>query len=646
MPVRPTYPGVYIEEIPSGVRAIVGVSTSTTAFVGYFARGPENAPVRVNNFGEFERDFGGLDVGSPASYGIQQFFLNGGTEAQVVRVTDGADTASVQVLDEDAAVAFTATAGTQIRGDSLESPGTWGNGLRIEVDYDSSDPATLFNMTITGEEDDGSELTVLRTETFRNLSTDTSSSDYYVDKVNAGSDLVQLTPGSGKRPEPTGTAGNALGSTVPTLNTTDGFDLDFGSGPQTCTLAFDVAPTTWAEVRAVVQAAIRASDSGNPLVEQAVVLLEPVNADATDFRLRVLAGRVLPSYTPRVQFNFSSGITASLGLNVTGNVQKYALGAIAGAVAFQGTATEGTDAPTPSAADLTGVRADKSGMYALEDVEIFNLLCIPEAADKAGTEMRTLYSAAEAYCLERRAMLLIDIHESIASVDAMEAWMLDNATLRHRNAAAYFPRPRIADPLNDYRLTSFAASGTIAGLFARTDGERGVWKAPAGIDAPLRGVQELAYLLTNPECGVLNQIGANCLRVFRDPGIVSWGARTMRGADSLASEWKYVPVRRLALYIEESLYRGTQWAVFEPNDEPLWAQLRLNVGTFMHQLFRQGAFQGSTPDQAYLVQCDDETTTQADIDQGIVNVVVGFAPLKPAEFVIIKIQQLAGQSES
>jgi phage tail sheath protein FI len=145
---------------------------------------------------------------------------------------------------------------------------------------------------------------------------------------------------------------------------------------------------------------------------------------------------------------------------------------------------------------------------------------------------------------------------------------------------------------------------------------------------------------------VLNPIGVNCHRTFRAAGNVCWGARTLMGADLLASEWKYIPVRRLALFLEESLYRGTQFAVFEPNDEPLWSQIRLNVGAFMQSLFLQGAFQGTTPRQAYLVKCDSETTTLDDINRGIVNIVVGFAPLKPAEFVIIKIRQLAGQTQT
>ncbi len=152
--------------------------------------------------------------------------------------------------------------------------------------------------------------------------------------------------------------------------------------------------------------------------------------------------------------------------------------------------------------------------------------------------------------------------------------------------------------------------------------------------------------MTDGKNGRLNPLGINCLRSFNVIGRVGWGARTTRGADQFAFEWKYVPVRRLALYIEESLYRGTQWVVFEPNDEPLWAQIRLNVGSFMQDLFRKGAFQGSSPRSAYLVKCDKDTTTQGDIDRGIVNIIVGFAPLKPAEFVIIKITQLAGQDQA
>jgi uncharacterized protein len=223
---------------------------------------------------------------------------------------------------------------------------------------------------------------------------------------------------------------------------------------------------------------------------------------------------------------------------------------------------------------------------------------------------------------------------------------LDLTGERARNAALYFPRVIQSDPLRDGQSGVFVPCGIIAGLMARTDTTRGVWKAPAGLDATLNGTQGLEVNLNDAESGMLNPIGINCLRFFPVAGRVVWGARTLRGADQLADEYKYIPVRRLALFLEESLYRGLQWVVFEPNDEPLWAQIRLNVGAFMNNLFRQGAFQGTTPREAYFVKCDKETTTQNDINLGIVNIVVGFAPLKPAEFVIIKIQQIAGDIQT
>ena len=181
---------------------------------------------------------------------------------------------------------------------------------------------------------------------------------------------------------------------------------------------------------------------------------------------------------------------------------------------------------------------------------------------------------------------------------------------------------------------------------ARTDAQRGVWKAPAGLDATLGGVRDLTVKLTDGENGVLNPLGVNCLRLKPAAGPIVWGARTLEGNDQLASEWKYIPAPPPGPLFGGKLYRGSQWVVFEPNDEPLWSQIRLNIGSFLHNLFRQGAFAGQSPREAYFVRCDKETTTQNDIDRGIVNIIVGFAPLKPAEFVIIKIQQMAGQIQT
>jgi hypothetical protein len=309
--------------------------------------------------------------------------------------------------------------------------------------------------------------------------------------------------------------------------------------------------------------------------------------------------------------------------------------------------TKGEDFTPPNG------EANKQGLYALEQVfgrdGLFNILCIPPYL-ASGDVDPSLISDAAAYCEKRRAMLIVDppsgwLDKTVARNQFTNP-NDDPIGTRSRNAALFFPRVRQANPLRNNQVEDFVPCGAVAGVFARTDAQRGVWKAPAGLDASLVGVPQLKVLLTDDENGELNPLGINCLRAFPTAGRVVWGARTLRGADQLADEYKYVPVRRTALYIEESLYRGLKWVVFEPNDEPLWAQIRLNAGAFMHNLFRQGAFQGSSPRDAYFIKCDKETTTQNDINLGIVNIVVGFAPLKPAEFVVIKLQQMAGQIEA
>jgi phage tail sheath protein FI len=316
---------------------------------------------------------------------------------------------------------------------------------------------------------------------------------------------------------------------------------------------------------------------------------------------------------------------------------------LAGSVTTQpADVTLGGGAETPyTSADVypsfIGDRAKRVGLYALEAVDLFNILCLPGITDTG-----VLMDAA-AYCEERRSFFVIDAPVEVTTPEEMVAAASGVKLPKSDHAAVYYPWVYIADPLKNGKLRLTPPSGTIAGLYARTDSDRGVWKAPAGTEATLSGVQALSYPLTDRENGSLNPLGVNCLRIFPVYGAVSWGARTLRGADQMTSEYKYIPVRRLALYLEESLFRGTQWVVFEPNDEPLWAQIRLNLGAFMNSLFRLGAFQGKSSREAYFVKCDRETTTQDDINRGVVNILVAFAPLKPAEFVVIRIQQLAGQ---
>jgi phage tail sheath protein FI len=272
----------------------------------------------------------------------------------------------------------------------------------------------------------------------------------------------------------------------------------------------------------------------------------------------------------------------------------------------------------------------------LDLVDLFNLFVVPGETD--ATTINTL----EAYCKTRRALMIVDG----AAPDNLGLTTGPTNTIvspSGDNAAIYFPWLSAPDALNEGRPNLFPPSGFVAGVYSRIDASRGVWKAPAGIEAGLTSVTDVDVKLTDAQNGVLNPLGVNCIRSFPIYGIVVWGARTLAGADEIGSEWKYVPVRRMALFLEESLYRGTQWVVFEPNDEPLWSQIRLNLTAFMMSLFRQGAFQGTKPSDAFFVKCDKETTTQDDINKGIVNILVGFAPLKPAEFVVIKLSQIAGQ---
>jgi phage tail sheath protein FI len=343
------------------------------------------------------------------------------------------------------------------------------------------------------------------------------------------------------------------------------------------------------------------------------------------------------------------------------NVSHYALGTGNGSAtngwggSQTSSAAGGDGTGLPGTNDLIGDQGSFTGIYALLKVDLFNLLSIPDATRASASDPfsldptvdpNSIFSAAITLCDTKRAFLLIDAPPTVHTVSSAVDWKSGGLSVIDENGAAFFPRLRLPDPLNNYQLRTFAPSGVVAGLYARIDSTRGVWKAPAGTEATLTGVQSLVYKLSDAEQGVLNPLGLNCFRTFPVYGTVLWGARTLLGADAQTSQWKYVPVRRLALFLEESLYRGTQWVVFEPNDEPLWAQIRLNVGSFMQDLFRKGAFQGQTPKDAYFVKCDSSTTTQNDIDHGIVNILVGFAPLKPAEFVIIQIQQMAGQVQS
>lgn len=303
--------------------------------------------------------------------------------------------------------------------------------------------------------------------------------------------------------------------------------------------------------------------------------------------------------------------------------------------------------PPLSEADYLGSASARTGLYALDGVGLFNLLVIPPdqlpavAPDPAWR--LAVYQAAARYCLQRRAFLIIDppaawtAAYTAGNVAGIQITDLGGYGPEGENAAVYFPSLIETDPLNGGAELTMAPSGAIAGIYARTDASSGVWKAPAGITDGALSVVGLELNLTDTDNGMLNPQGINVLRTFPVYGPVVWGARTLKGADQLGDDYKYVPVRRLLLYVEESLYRGLAWAALMPNDAELWTLLSQTVNVFMAGLYTQGAFVGSTAAGAYFVRCDATTTTPQDVANGVVNVEVGFAPVYPAEFISLTI---------
>ncbi|WP_405926473.1 phage tail sheath family protein [Streptomyces sp. NBC_00035] len=611
---KPTYPGVYVEELPSSVRTISTVTTSVTAFVGHTRRGPVNEPVRVTSFTEFERRFGGLSAQSAVGYAVHQFFGNGGTVAVIVRVAK-ANTGKAACVTLESTEGHSESAVLEAHA---KEPGVWGNGLRVAVDYDTPHPDDTFNLRVYDARGQARE-------SFTGLSLDPASGRYAPTLVNTGSRLIRVDVVGEGRPDPSGTVSKPFGHELPDLAVD--LTVKIGEVEREFTL-YDPecdgeAPRTVTELALLLERKLRA-------LPDAPGKHAFAGAEVTAFgrRLQVVAGSTDPEDVVR----FVGECANDLGLEASVNPPVFPLNG-------------GQDGEAPGPRDLIGSETDKTGIQALLDVADVNLLALPElAAYESTDDMVTVVSAAQRLCEQQRIFLLVDAPGSWGSVDAARAGLSAFDAVRGNHAGLYFPHLQLTDPLTG-RLRSFPPSGAVAGVFARTDSERGVWKAPAGTEARLAGVHSLTVQLTDRENGLLNPLGVNCLRTFPMVGPLVWGARTLEGSDALDGDWKYVPVRRLALHVEESLQRGLQWVVFEPNDENLWQQIRLSASSYLHTLFRQGAFKGSTPREAYFVKCDKDTTTDEDIANGVVNVLVGIAPVRPAEFVIVKIQQTSGQFE-
>jgi len=555
------HPGVYVQEIPSAVRPIEGVSTSTAAFIGVADKGPVPGtilpsgrmaqPVMVTSFTEYSRHFGGFRDDSFLTYAVQAFFQNGGSRLYIVRVvppaatsppssppTAGAATASVVVGSGAGALSISAA-----------NQGLWGNNIWIQIDP-SSDGNTTDNFKLsvkygsTQAEAQGNTVESYDNVTY-NLSPTTlpgsiHPAEYARTAVNSRSEYIAITSDFTSRPP------------IPSPPLTQ---LENGSDGDTSTVDFIGAPAT-------------------------------------------------------------SNTVTGTGLNALDKITDVNLIAIPG---------EGEVATVNAGIDYCKNERPLQDCFFIGDMGIVGTGGVTDVAlarrDDAVPDVRTI-AAARAFATTGIGGVLIDK----AAGDY---------------GAIYFPWVYATDPIGTGRNPRILLppSGFMAGIYARIDNSRGVFKAPAGTEAGVAGALAPFVTTSDTEQDQLNPIMVNVIRTVPGSGLVVWGARTI-GSDA---SWRYIPVRRMAIFLRVSIYYGIQWAVFEPNDEPLWASLRLNIRAFMLTQFRSGAFQGSTPDDAFFVKCDSTTTTQQDIDNGVVNILVGFAPLKPAEFVVLKLSQKVNQ---
>ena len=269
-----------------------------------------------------------------------------------------------------------------------------------------------------------------------------------------------------------------------------------------------------------------------------------------------------------------------------------------------------------------------------------NMVCLPGQVFPADGTGNTIIGAAISHCeTMKNRMVIADLEQAQELENEGEVTTMSLPTSSY--CAVYYPHIKASNPYGAGTVL-VGASAFAAGMWAKIDSKRGVWKAPAGVETSLLGVAGLEHIVENAEQDFLNPNGINAVRSLPGYGTVIWGSRTL--ATNADPEWRYVPVRRTAMFIEESLSNGIQWSVFEGNNHVLWSALRTNIEAFMNSLFRSGAFQGESTGDAYFVRCGlGDTMTQADIDNGQVIIQVGFAPLKPAEFVILRLQQKIGQ---
>ncbi len=679
------HPGIYTEELPSGNRAITGASTSVALFVGPTRTGPDGRRTRIQSFGDFETLYGGISPTSNLSYAVLHFFANGGGEAFVIRVPpSGSSQASTQVI-RDAAGTNTSITLTAL------SSGVGGNNIFFELDsfgidagpFESGANKKLFNLTVT-------DPTTGLVERFTRISTDATNARFAETVVSdpaTGSSLVSLkVPAASidqNGPQANGTVyklknGLPTGATFGT-NVVVKLEIDVRDPAGTVQAGLstsidniivyegtDAKPASVLELVGKLTGVLNEKLRSTPAL---VTAMEGVGVEVAAFeggafiRLRTTP----PDGKPRSQrlqdatVRLSDATGAGTPFLTTffaaspqkiANPSRYRLGA---SYASSQIAISAVAPITPVAGvdgNVNGQPTSAAFKQAVMDLDkpdpFFNTLCLPDAVRPLATDPNALlhtnamaiYGEAARICENKHALLLIDPFPDVKTTGVAENWKSTRFTFQSDHSAVFFPNIRVDDPAVPGAIRACPPSGAMAGVIARTDAQYGVWQSPAGTEASINGAYGPSVVLSDAEHGILNPLGLNVIRQFPIYGTVNFGSRTLDGSNAQASDWKYIAPRRTADYIFRSLMEGLRWAIHKPNGEQLWAQLRISVTAFMHGMFVQGAFKGVSPRQAYFVLCDASTTSQADIDLGAVNILVGFAPLKPAEFVIVKLRQI------
>ncbi len=636
----PTYlhPGVYVEEIPSGSKPIEGVGTSTAAFVGYTTKGPVAEPTLLFKWSDYEEQFGGIrDLGKaaegdPMGFAVYSFFQNGGTAAYIVRAIRAGSAATAEGFlrnpDDN----------TRIIRFAAANPGEWGKALRIRFEAKEDAPG-LYILRVGVME--GTEFR--ERERFSDLTVaDEDAADFIESKVNDASTLIsvemqdisQYLLGVSISQDLSGVADFSVLNNLTMTVTVDGTAraVTFAAAEFDNTSAL-------ADVAARIQSLVRGSVVANPAVKDFTCAVEG-NEIVLTSGTRLAASAVVVSGAGDAT---DAAAILLLGMANDGSERtgQQSLDALLSGIAGQVSLDGGTDGSEPDQDAYDDILA------AFEKVRDISILCLPGQA-WGGTAEQAVIDAAVAHAEKMKSrMVIIDPPHGVEL--RTEKSVNDLGFKPKTYSVVYYPWLKVANPFYNAETNPgvpstlmVAPSGFAAGMWARIDGRRGVWKAPAGVETSLAGVAGIQYPVEDGEQDQLNPLGINCIRKLPGFGPVIWGSRTL--ATKADPEWRYVPVRRTAIMIEQSIYNGIQWAVFEPNNHNLWASLRANIGSFMDGLFRSGAFQGEKASDAYFVRCGlGDTMTQGDIDRGQVIVIVGFAPLKPAEFVIVRIQQKVAQ---